>query len=132
MGIAVPTALLEHLQPVLSSQEFPGSWNMPPFPWARRTRGYGILVAKLPCSTTINLASLSSQGASVPPGGALLSLPCQGCYCLVCWRASTSCFYAFCGPQVARSHLLLRLMFPFPQWYPCLVALRGMCANWCY
>lgn len=74
MGIAVPTALLEHLQPVLSSQEFPGSWNMPPFPWARRTRGYGILVAKLPCSTTINLASLSSQGA----------LCHQGVHFLVC------------------------------------------------
>lgn len=61
MGTAVLVALLEHVQPILPSLEFPGSWNMPPLPWFRRTEGCGILVAKLPCSTTTNFAFLRSR-----------------------------------------------------------------------
>lgn len=94
MGTTVPVALLGHIQPVLLSLEFLGSWNMiPPLLSARRTTRCGILVAKLPYSATTNLTSLSSQGASDCATRRHTSYVClaRGVDIQMCWRASTSC-----------------------------------------
>lgn len=133
MGTAVPVALLGHVQPVLPSLGFSGSWNTLPLPSARRTERCGVLVAP-PCP----VAPPPISSWTVPPGGTLLLSALPGALPSRCVGGPPRPAFMLSGDtlghpgcqQPLSSHWCCVLTLVSPsQWYPSLVAPRGVGAD---